>query len=73
MRMETYNQEEQNQQSNGGYKIRNQAAIHFITFAVVERPFKDLRRPATAKYYKYVCLHCFGQKDNTVVLYRNVF
>ena len=22
--------------SDGGYKIRNQAAIHFITFAVVE-------------------------------------
>jgi hypothetical protein len=43
--------------SEGGYKIRNQAAIHFITFATVE--WVDL--PAG----RQVCL----QESNTGTLY----
>jgi len=48
--------------SEGGYKIRNQAAIHFITFAVVE--WVDV---FTRKEYRDIVLesfmHCQAEKD----------
>lgn len=46
---------------DGGYKIRNKAAIHFITFAVVE--WVDV---FTRKEYSYIVLesirHCQQEK-----------
>ena len=48
--------------NEGGYKIRNQAAIHFLTFAVVE--WVDV---FTRKEYRDIVLnslkHCQDEKD----------
>ena len=52
--------------SDGGYKIRNQAAIHFITFAVVE--WVDV---FSRKDYRDIVLDSirFCQKEKGLLLY----
>ena len=52
--------------SEGGYKIRNQAAIHFITFAVVS--WIDV---FTRKDYRNILLESirFCQRDKGLVVY----
>lgn len=55
--------------SEGGYKIRNQNAIHFITFSVVQwvdvlsRPhYKDIIKILSSKErFEYACLGNYEQ------------
>jgi putative transposase len=61
--------------SEGGYKIRNQAAIHFITFAVVEwvdaRPDDSVGRVFTRKGYRDIVLESirFCQTEKGLLLH----